>query len=63
MCVMKTPKMPEMKRTVAATDTREAIVQSDLETRLRKRRAGAAADVLTGPAGIPATAQMGGVAQ
>lgn len=62
MCMM--PKMPTPKPVpIAATDNREALAQADLETRLRKRRAGAAADILTGPAGIPATGTMGGVAQ
>jgi hypothetical protein len=47
---------------VAAIDNSQAIAQSDLEARLRKRRAGAAADILTGPSGIPYTSTMGGVA-
>lgn len=60
MCLMKTPKADPIQ--VAAIDNKEAIQQSDLEARLRKRRAGAAADVLTGPRGIPATPTLGGVA-
>jgi len=45
---------------IASADNREAIQQADLEARLRKRRAGAAADVLTGPTGIPSTPTLGG---
>lgn len=64
MCVFKTPKIAAATPVqVASTDNREAIQQADLEARLRRRRAGAAADVLTGARGIPATATMGGVAQ
>jgi hypothetical protein len=47
---------------VAAYDNTEAFAQSDIEARLRRRRAGAAANVLTGPTGIPATPTLGGVA-
>ncbi len=35
--------------------------QGDIEARLRKFRAGAAANILTSPRGIPATNTMGGV--
>lgn len=47
---------------VAAYDNQEATQQADIEARLRKRRAGAAADVLTSARGIPSTSTMGGVA-
>lgn len=47
---------------IAAYDNQEATQQADIEARLRRRRAGAAADVLTGPSGIPATRTLGGVA-
>jgi hypothetical protein len=47
---------------VAAYDNQEATQQADIEARLRRRRAGAAADVLTSQRGIPSTATMGGVA-
>ena len=60
MCFMKSPKVEPLK--VAAFDNQEATQQADIEARLRKRRAGAAADVLTGPTGIPSTPTMGGVA-
>jgi hypothetical protein len=56
-------KTPNIKSpAVAAIDNREAIAQGDLEARLRKRRAGAAADILTGARGIPYTPTLGGVA-
>lgn len=38
---------------IAAGDNREAIAQGSIEARLRRRRAGAAANVLTGAMGIP----------
>lgn len=60
MCFMKTPKPQPLQ--VAAFDNQEATQQADIEARLRKRRAGAAADILTGPTGIPSTPTMGGVA-
>jgi hypothetical protein len=47
---------------VAATDNRESIQQGDAEARMRRLRAGAAANVLTSPRGIPATPTLGGVA-
>jgi hypothetical protein len=47
---------------VAAYDNQEATNQADIEARLRKKRAGAAADLLTSPRGIPSTPTMGGVA-
>jgi hypothetical protein len=62
MCFSK-PKMPSFAPvSVASTDSREAIQQADLEARLRRRRSGAAANVLTGPSGIPSTPTLGGVA-
>lgn len=63
MCLNK-PKMPQTPvQQIAAADNREAYMEADLEQRVRRRRAGAAADVLTGAGGIPATATMGGVAR
>lgn len=61
MCLMKAAKSSPLQ--VAAYDNQEAMQQADIEARLRKRRAGAAADILTGPSGIPYTATLGGVAQ
>lgn len=45
-------------------ETAEANAQAALQTKLRRRRAGAAADVLTSPLGIPAgtATRMGDVA-
>jgi hypothetical protein len=57
------PKMPGLQQpAVAMIDNRAALQQADLEARLRQRRAGAAANILTGPTGIPYTRTMGGVA-
>ena len=65
MCA-KRPKMPAPVAAapvqVASYDNDEASNQADIEARLRRRRAGAAANVLTGPTGIPATPTLGGVA-
>lgn len=47
---------------VAAVDNTEAIAQGDLEARLRRRRGGAAKDILTSAVGIPVTPTLGGVA-
>lgn len=56
MCLPK-PKMPSVtaatKPQVAAYDNTEAIKSADVEARIRRRRAGPAADVLTSPLGIP----------
>ena len=57
MCMMSTPKMPAP--IVPAVDNREAAEQGRLEARLRRRRAGAAANILTSPTGIPSTPQLG----
>ncbi len=60
MCFVKsaTPRPAQ----IAAYDNTEANEQADLEARLRKRRRGAAANILTGASGIPATPTLGGVA-
>ncbi|MBA85216.1 MAG: hypothetical protein CML69_10825 [Rhodobacteraceae bacterium] len=61
MCLVKTPSVAATK--IAAMDNSEAMQQADIEARLRQRRAGAAANVLTGQMGIPrstaSTNQMG----
>ena len=62
MCFVKTPKVPQVAAQIAATDNSEATQAADIVARLRKRRAGAAANVLTSATGIPSTAQLGGVA-
>lgn len=62
MCFFgKTPSIE--KPQVAAYDNQEALQQADIEARLRRRRAGAAADVLTSPTGIPSTPTLGGTAR
>ncbi len=59
MCISQT-KMPSIAAPkIAATDNREANQQGDIEARLRKRRAGAAANVLTSAIGIPSTGKLG----
>ncbi len=60
MCLVKPPKVKQPQ--VAAFDNSEAMAAADIEARLRKRRAGAASDILTGPMGIPATPRLGRVA-
>lgn len=60
MCKMKV-KAPKPVQ-VAAYDNTEALAQADMEAALRRRRRGAAANILTGPSGIPASATMGGAA-
>jgi hypothetical protein len=66
MCIARAfrgPKIPDPKPAIfAAPDNTEATRAASLEAALRRRRAGAAADILTSPTGIPATATMGGVA-
>lgn len=64
MCFMpkiKAPQTPALQQ-IAAFDNREAANQSDLEAALRRKRNGAAAQILTSPTGIPSTATLGGVA-
>lgn len=68
MCMMpKMPKMPEASpasRLIAAPTNAAAIREGDAVARLRRARAGAAADILTSPVGIPAaTDTLGGVAR
>lgn len=63
MCLMKTPKIqtPAAPQ-IAAFDNQEATRDADIEARLRRRRSGVAAQILTSPTGIPSTATLGGVA-
>lgn len=62
MCFMPKIKTPTPAvQQIAAYDNTEAIKQSDLEASLRRKRAGAAAQILTSPTGIPSTATLGGV--
>lgn len=58
MCIV--PKAPSVAAPrIAATDNANATQQADIEARLRKRRAGAAANVLTSAVGIPSTPKLG----
>jgi hypothetical protein len=61
MC-MRQPKAPRPVQ-IAAYDNQEALQQADLEAGLRRRRRGAAANILTGQTGIPSTPTMGGAAR
>jgi len=47
---------------IASTSSREAVDQGEIQARMRRARAGAAAQILTSPTGIPSTPQMGKVA-
>lgn len=66
MC-MSAPRIPKPAAAIIPSpNNAEAQRQSDLEAALRRRRAGAAADILTSPVGIPAdrpaSGQLGKVA-
>lgn len=60
---MPTPAMPTPAlQAIAAPDNVEATRRGTMEAQLRRLRAGAAANILTTPTGIPAaSAKMGGV--
>jgi hypothetical protein len=62
MCFVKTPTVTPAATAVASTYNPEAQAAGDLEASLRKMRAGAAANILTSPTGIPYTKTLGGVA-
>lgn len=63
MCIFKQPKISGAAPKIAAYDNAEALQAAETEARLRRRRAGAAANILTSPTGITAsTPTMGGVA-
>lgn len=57
MC-FSTPK-PAPTPIVAGTNTAEASQAATLEARMRRLRAGSAANVLTSPLGIPAGQKLG----
>lgn len=62
MCFFSQPR-PAPAARIAAPSSDAARRQGDLEARLRRRRAGAAADVLTTPLGlVPGAAQVTGAA-
>jgi hypothetical protein len=64
MCIFggRAPSVFAAPQQMASPDNREATRQADIEARLRRRRAGAAANVLTSPRGIPSVTRMGEVA-
>ena len=63
MCfAQKPPTVAAAAPLVASTYNPEASQASTLEASLRKMRAGAAANILTTPVGIPYTKTLGGVA-
>ncbi len=67
MCLMKKPAMPKPAAAMLPDpNNAEARRQADLEAALRRRRAGAAADILTSPVGLPSgsgsSGQLGKVA-
>jgi hypothetical protein len=61
MC-LSTPKISAAPQIFASTDNSEAVRQADIEARLRKRRAGAAANILTSSSGIPSSPKLGSAA-
>lgn len=66
MCIpkAKAPQIVQATPAPVAIDNSEAVQQSKMESRLRRRRSGAAADVLTSATGIPSTTPtLGGVAR
>lgn len=63
MCISQnTPTPTPAAVAVASTYNAEASNAASLEASLRKMRAGAAANILTSPTGIPYTKTLGGVA-
>lgn len=64
MCIFGSPKLPSAApQLIPSVNNNQARQQAEIEAALRRRRAGAAADVLTSPTGIPSTAKLGGVAR
>lgn len=67
MCIFNKPKASSGSASaasaaapiIAAPGSASETQSADIEARLRKRRAGAAADILTSPVGIPSTNQLG----
>lgn len=63
MCVFSKPKIPPAPvaaaPVIANPGSTEAGRRADEEARLRRRRAGAAASILTGPRGIPSSDKLG----
>lgn len=65
MCMIRGGGATAAKPIIAARDSREANQAASIEAQLRRKRAGAAAQVLTSPIGIPSgdapTRQLGAV--
>lgn len=59
MCLISSPSPSAAPQLIAAPQSPEASAAADIEARLRRRRAGAAANILTSPTGIPATKKLG----
>ncbi|MBU2867021.1 hypothetical protein [Pacificibacter marinus] len=59
MCLMKQPNISAASQVFASSNNSESVRQADIEARLRRRRGGAAANVLTSANGIPATPKLG----
>ena len=51
---------PAVQTVIAKPDGAQSTQAGTMQDVLRRRRAGAAADILTGPVGIPATSTLGG---
>lgn len=64
MCDFLTGRRPTAASApiIANTNSAEASERADIEARLRRRRQGAAANILTSPTGIPAKSQLGAAA-
>jgi hypothetical protein len=63
MCVFRSPKTEAVAAPILAASSEPAQREGDLEARMRRMRAGAAADVLTSPQGLGGSTAMtfGGV--
>lgn len=55
MCIMNSPKLEPVAAPILAAPSDAARRNASVETRLRRARAGAAADVLTSPEGLATT--------
>lgn len=62
MCQPKAPQITAAAPIIAAPNGNEASRQASLENALRRRRAGAAATVLTSARGIPTNTKLGAAA-
>lgn len=63
MCnLLRNKQQAAVKQIIPSSTGISANRDADIEARLRRARAGAAADVLTSARGIPATRTLGGIA-